>query len=74
VVPAEHKEEVRERLPENSMWVLAETGGKTAYVNQPPDQVNEPPASVSATASESTSTSVSKLVSEADKSKLAASR
>jgi len=36
VVPVEHKEEVRARLPENSMWVLAETGGKTAYVNQPP--------------------------------------
>jgi hypothetical protein len=28
--------------------VLAETGGKTAYVNQPPDQVNAPSASVSA--------------------------
>ncbi len=37
VVPAEHKEEVRERLPGNSIWVLAETGGKTVYVNQPPD-------------------------------------
>src|SRR6266853_338597 len=60
VVPAEHKEEVRERLPENSMWVLAETGGKTAYVNQPPDQVNTPTASVSAYAG--------------DKSKIAALR
>lgn len=37
VVPVEHKEEVRERLPGNSIWVLAETGGKTVYVNQPPD-------------------------------------
>jgi 4-amino-4-deoxy-L-arabinose transferase-like glycosyltransferase len=58
VVPAEHKEEVRERLAGNSMWVLAETGGKTAYVNQPPDQGNLPTASASAE----------------DKSKLAASR
>ena len=58
VVPAEHKEEVRERLPGNSMWVLAETGGKTAYVNQPPDQGNLATASASAE----------------DKSKLAASR
>jgi hypothetical protein len=30
------------------LWVLAETGGKTAYVNQPPDHVNAPSASVSA--------------------------
>ncbi len=60
VVPAEHKEEVRERLPGNSMWVLAETGGKTAYVNQPPDQVNAPTASISAYAG--------------DKSKIAALR
>jgi 4-amino-4-deoxy-L-arabinose transferase-like glycosyltransferase len=37
VVPVEHKEEVRERLPGNSIWVFAETGGKTAYVNQPPE-------------------------------------
>lgn len=35
VVPAEHKEDVRERLPEDSLWVFAETGGKTVYVNQP---------------------------------------
>ncbi len=60
VVPAEHKEEVRERLPGNSMWVLAETGGKTAYVNQPPDQINAPTVSVSAYAG--------------DKSKIAALR
>ena len=37
VVPNEHKEEVRERLPANSLWVFAETGGKTVYVNQSPE-------------------------------------
>jgi len=62
VVPAEHKEEVRERLPENSMWVLAETGGKTAYVNHPPDHVNVP----------TTSTTVTASTSIGDKSELAA--
>jgi 4-amino-4-deoxy-L-arabinose transferase-like glycosyltransferase len=35
VVPEEHKEEVRERLPGNSVWEFAETGGKTVYLNQP---------------------------------------
>jgi 4-amino-4-deoxy-L-arabinose transferase-like glycosyltransferase len=35
VVPVEHEEEVREKLRGNSIWVLAETGGKTVYVNQP---------------------------------------
>jgi len=35
VVPAEHKGDVQERLPEDSLWVFAETGGKTVYVNQP---------------------------------------
>jgi len=35
VVPAEHKEEVRERLPGNSIWEFAEDGGKTVYLNQP---------------------------------------
>ena len=35
VVPEEHKEEVRMKLPANSLWVFGETGGKTAYVNQP---------------------------------------
>jgi 4-amino-4-deoxy-L-arabinose transferase-like glycosyltransferase len=35
VVPAEHKEEVRERLPSNSVWEFAESGGKTVYLNQP---------------------------------------
>jgi hypothetical protein len=37
VVPSEHKEEVRERLQGNSMWVFAETGGKTVYVNRQPE-------------------------------------
>ncbi len=46
VVPAEHKEEVRERLPGNSLWVLAETGGKTVFVNQPLDQDKAPLASL----------------------------
>jgi 4-amino-4-deoxy-L-arabinose transferase-like glycosyltransferase len=46
VVPVEHKEEVRERLPENSMWVLAETGGKTVYMNQPLEQETAPLASL----------------------------
>jgi|HubBroStandDraft_6_1064221.scaffolds.fasta_scaffold32010_1 4-amino-4-deoxy-L-arabinose transferase-like glycosyltransferase len=36
VVPAEHKDEVRERLPGNSVWEFAEAGGKTVYLNQPP--------------------------------------
>jgi 4-amino-4-deoxy-L-arabinose transferase-like glycosyltransferase len=35
VVPVEHKEEVRERLPGNSVWEFAESGGKTVYLNQP---------------------------------------
>jgi hypothetical protein len=35
VVPAEHKQEVRERLPGNSVWEFAESGGKTVYLNQP---------------------------------------
>jgi 4-amino-4-deoxy-L-arabinose transferase-like glycosyltransferase len=35
VVPAEHKEEVRERLSGNSVWEFAEAGGKTVYMNQP---------------------------------------
>ncbi len=35
VVPAEHESDVRARLPGNSIWVFAETGGKTVYVNQP---------------------------------------
>jgi 4-amino-4-deoxy-L-arabinose transferase-like glycosyltransferase len=43
VVPVEHKEEVRERLPGNSLWVFAETGGKTVYVNQPLEAKRLPP-------------------------------
>ena len=35
VVPAEHKQEVRERFPATSIWVFAESGGKIVYVNQP---------------------------------------
>jgi 4-amino-4-deoxy-L-arabinose transferase-like glycosyltransferase len=35
VVPVEHEMEVREKLPGNSVWVFAETGGKSVYVNQP---------------------------------------
>jgi 4-amino-4-deoxy-L-arabinose transferase-like glycosyltransferase len=37
VVPVAHDGEVRGRLPGNSLWVFAETGGKTIYVNQPPE-------------------------------------
>ena len=37
VVPEEHKEDVRKRLPGTFLWVFAETGGKTVYVNQPPE-------------------------------------
>ena len=36
VVAAEHKEDVLARLRGNSIWVFAESGGKTVYVNQPP--------------------------------------
>jgi hypothetical protein len=42
IVPAEHKEEIRKRLPGTLLWVFAESGGKTAYVNQPPE-VGQPP-------------------------------
>lgn len=35
VVPVEHEVEVREKLPGDSVWVFAEAGGKTVYVNQP---------------------------------------
>lgn len=35
VVPAERKEEARERLAGSSVWEFAETGGKTVYSNQP---------------------------------------
>jgi 4-amino-4-deoxy-L-arabinose transferase-like glycosyltransferase len=35
VVPAEHLEDARNRLPKNSVWELAEAGGKTVYMNQP---------------------------------------
>lgn len=42
VVSAEHIKDVRERLPGNSIWVFAETGGKTVYVNRPPEP-GQPP-------------------------------
>jgi 4-amino-4-deoxy-L-arabinose transferase-like glycosyltransferase len=42
VVSAEHIGDVRERLPANSIWVFAESGGKTVYVNQPPEP-GQPP-------------------------------
>ena len=35
VVPAEHNQEVRERLAGDSVWEFAESGGKTVYMNQP---------------------------------------
>jgi hypothetical protein len=34
IVPADRNEEALRRLPKDSTWILAETGGKTAYVNQ----------------------------------------
>jgi 4-amino-4-deoxy-L-arabinose transferase-like glycosyltransferase len=37
VVPAERSEEVRERLAGDSVWEFAESGGKTVYLNQPPE-------------------------------------
>jgi 4-amino-4-deoxy-L-arabinose transferase-like glycosyltransferase len=37
VVTDERKEDVGKRLPANSLWVFAETGGKTVYVNQSPE-------------------------------------
>jgi hypothetical protein len=37
VVPVEHMEEIRKKLPGNSMWVFAETGGKAVYVNRQPE-------------------------------------
>jgi 4-amino-4-deoxy-L-arabinose transferase-like glycosyltransferase len=44
VVPVEHTEEIRKKLPGNSMWVFAETGGKTVYVNQPMEPGQPPVA------------------------------
>ena len=37
IVPDEQKGEVRERLPAESYWEFADTGGKIAYLNQPPE-------------------------------------
>jgi 4-amino-4-deoxy-L-arabinose transferase-like glycosyltransferase len=42
VVPAQHRETVRARLPNNSIWLFAESGGKTVYVNQPIEK-GQPP-------------------------------
>ncbi len=42
VVPEEHLEDVRERLPANSVWEFAEAGGKIVYMNQPL-QMGKPP-------------------------------
>jgi hypothetical protein len=42
VVPAQHRETVRARLPNNSIWVFAESGGKTVYVNQPIEKGQTP--------------------------------
>jgi 4-amino-4-deoxy-L-arabinose transferase-like glycosyltransferase len=46
VVPAEQKEEVRERLPGNSVWEFAESGGKTVYLNQALETGQTSPASL----------------------------
>ena len=46
VVPDVHRADVGERLPGNSMWIFAETGGKTAFVNQPPETGKPPIASL----------------------------
>jgi hypothetical protein len=35
VVPDEDLQQVRNRLPANSMWEFADTGGKAVYTNQP---------------------------------------
>ncbi|HEX3372226.1 MAG TPA: glycosyltransferase family 39 protein [Candidatus Acidoferrales bacterium] len=35
VVPEEHLQQVRELLPQNSVWEFADTGGKVVYLNQP---------------------------------------
>jgi hypothetical protein len=37
VVPDEHVQEVRDRLPANSIFEFADTGGKAVYMNQPMD-------------------------------------
>jgi hypothetical protein len=34
--------EVRQKLPGNSVWVFAETGGKTVYINQPQEPGQAP--------------------------------
>jgi hypothetical protein len=46
VVSAEHIEDVRTRIPGNSIWLFAESGGKTVYVNQPPEPGQRPLAQI----------------------------
>jgi 4-amino-4-deoxy-L-arabinose transferase-like glycosyltransferase len=36
IVPADKTQEVLQRLPKDSTWILATGAGKTVYVNQPP--------------------------------------
>ncbi|HWZ54610.1 MAG TPA: glycosyltransferase family 39 protein [Verrucomicrobiae bacterium] len=36
VVPREEEPQARARLPKNSVWEFAESGGKAVYLNQPP--------------------------------------
>ena len=46
VVPAEHQEEVREKLHGKSIWLFAEAGGKTVFLNQPSEPGQSPLASL----------------------------
>ena len=42
VVPLEHEEEVRKKLAGHSVWLFAEAGGKTVYLNQSPEPGQSP--------------------------------
>jgi 4-amino-4-deoxy-L-arabinose transferase-like glycosyltransferase len=47
VVPEEEEQEVRARLPRNSVWAFVEAGGKAVYTNSPltsADRINPGPA------------------------------
>ena len=46
VVPLEHQGEVREKLRGNSIWLFAEAGGKTVFLNQPSEPGQSPLASL----------------------------
>jgi 4-amino-4-deoxy-L-arabinose transferase-like glycosyltransferase len=46
VVPAERNAEVHERLPVNSIWEFAQAGGKTVYMNHPPETAQAAVASL----------------------------